>query len=154
MGIGVDVLHEDELDALLRRPWFRAYAYAAEELSIAESFGAQRAREFLAGRFAGKEAALKAIGIGVGGGVTPRQVAIVRGADGAPAVRLSGAAARRARERGIAGIAVSITHKKGLVVAAAIGMSTPPAGDVSAAIVDGVSVAVDSRWDDLSPFQT
>ncbi|KJK56571.1 holo-ACP synthase [Saccharothrix sp. ST-888] len=122
MWIGIDVLHEDELDALLDRPWFRRYTYAPEELATAESFGADRAREFLAGRFAGKEAALKVIGTGVGAGVTPRQVAILRTDGGAPLVRLSGAAARHAGARGIAGISVSITHKRGLVFAAAIGV--------------------------------
>ncbi|AEW96627.1 holo-acyl-carrier-protein synthase [Streptantibioticus cattleyicolor NRRL 8057 = DSM 46488] len=118
----MDVLHEDELAALLRRPWFRAYTYAPEELAAADAFGERRAREFLTGRFAGKEAALKVIGTGVGAGVTPRQVAILRTEDGGPVVRLSGAAARHAEARGIADISVSITHKKGVVVAAAIGV--------------------------------
>jgi holo-[acyl-carrier protein] synthase len=119
--IGIDIVHEHELDALLRRAWFRAYTYAPEELAIAASFGEERAREFLTGRFAGKEAALKVIGTGVSGGVVPRQVAILRAASGEPMVRLTGVAAQRARERGVADIAVSIAHKKGMVVAAAIG---------------------------------
>ncbi|WP_051966302.1 holo-ACP synthase [Kitasatospora mediocidica] len=125
MWIGIDVLHEDELDVLLERPWFRDYTYAPEELATAESFGARRAREFLAGRFAAKEAALKVLGTGVGAGVTPRQVAILRSDGGSPVVRLSGAAARHAEARGIAAISVSITHKRGLVVAAAIGVPAP-----------------------------
>ncbi|AYN40136.1 4'-phosphopantetheinyl transferase superfamily protein [Streptomyces dangxiongensis] len=122
MWIGVDVTHENELAALLARPWFRDYTYAPEELQTAASFGAERAHEFLTGRFAGKEAVLKVIGTGVGAGVTPRQVAILRAHGGAPQVRLSGAAARHARDRGIAGISVSVTHKKGVVVAVAIGV--------------------------------
>ena len=121
MWIGVDLMREGELDALLGRAWFRAYAYAPEELAVAAFFGAQRATEFLTGRFAGKEAVLKVIGTGVGSGVTPRQVTILRTEGGAPLVRLSGRAARCAAERGIADISVSISHKKGLVIAAAIG---------------------------------
>ncbi|WP_371482675.1 holo-ACP synthase [Kitasatospora sp. NBC_00315] len=132
MWIGVDVLHEDELSALLERPWFRAYAYAPAELALAGDYGEERAREFLTGRFAAKEAALKVIGTGVGSGVTPRQVAVLRTVLGAPVVRLSGAAAQRARERGIAGISVSITHKRGLVMAAAIGVPGRPAGTAGA----------------------
>nr|WSZ97471.1 4'-phosphopantetheinyl transferase superfamily protein [Streptomyces sp. NBC_00857] len=120
--IGVDVTHEDELTALLARPWFREYTYAPEELRTAASFGAERAHEFLTGRFAGKEAVLKVIGTGVGAGVTPRQVAILRADGGAPQVHLRGPAARHARDRGIAGISVSVTHKKGVVVAVAIGV--------------------------------
>lgn len=125
MWIGIDVMTEGELGDLLGRPWFRAYVYDAEELALADSFGAERAREFLTGRFAAKEAALKVIGTGVGAGVTPRQVAILRADDGAPVVRLSGTAARRARERGIGAVNLSITHKKGFVVAAAIGVPAP-----------------------------
>ncbi|CAL9355111.1 MULTISPECIES: holo-ACP synthase [Streptomyces] len=122
MWIGIDVMTEDELGDLLGRPWFRRYVYDADELALADSFGAERAREFLTGRFAGKEAALKVIGTGVGAGVTPRQVAILRADDGAPVVRLTGTAAQRARERGIGSLNLSITHKKGFVVAAAIGV--------------------------------
>lgn len=123
MWIGVDVMRTGELDALLGRAWFRAYAYSAEELAVAASYGAQRAAEFLTGRYAGKEAVLKVIGTGMGAGVTPRQVAILRAEGGIPLVRLSGQAARRAEERGIADVSVSISHKKGIVIAAAIGVA-------------------------------
>ncbi|MFI8083063.1 holo-ACP synthase [Kitasatospora sp. NPDC086009] len=129
MWIGVDVLQEGELAALLGRPWFRVYAYAPAELEIADSYGAERAREFLTGRFAAKEAVLKVIGTGFGGGVTPRQVSVLRADGGAPMVRLGGEAALRARERGLAAIGVSITHKRGLVIAAAIGTPGRVAAD-------------------------
>ncbi|MFD9594029.1 holo-ACP synthase [Kitasatospora sp. NPDC059973] len=129
MWIGVDVLQEGELAALLGQPWFRVYAYAPAELEIADSYGAERAREFLTGRFAAKEAVLKVIGTGFGGGVTPRQVSVLRTDGGAPVVRLGGEAALRARERGIAAIGVSITHKRGLVIAAAIGTAGRAAAD-------------------------
>lgn len=136
MWIGIDVLTEDELSGLLGRPWFRAFVYDAGELAFAEGLGEGRAREFLTGRFAAKEAVLKVLGTGVGAGVTFRQVAVLRAAGGAPEVRLSGAAARRARECGIGAVEVSVTHKKGLVMAAAIGVpegcGCPRGGRVSA----------------------
>jgi holo-[acyl-carrier protein] synthase len=118
--IGIDVLHADELDRLLTRGWFREYTYATEELAVANGYSEQRAREFLVGRFAGKEAALKAIRSGIGGGVTPRQVAILREESGAPVVRLTGVAAQRAADLGIAEVRVSIAHKDELVIAVAI----------------------------------
>ncbi|MEV0635583.1 holo-ACP synthase [Streptomyces sp. NPDC050619] len=140
MWIGIDVLAEDELDGLLSRPWFRAYVYDADELALADNLGESRAREFLTGRFAAKEAALKVIGTGVGAGVTPRQVAVLRDESGAPVVRLSQAAARHARARGIDNLNVSITHKRGLVVAAAIGAPRfPPSPPVSPATAQGES---------------
>jgi holo-[acyl-carrier protein] synthase len=111
-----------ELDALLRRAWFRAYSYAQEELVIAATLSADRATEFLAGRFAGKEAVVKVIGTGFAAGVRPCQVAILRSESGALVVRLSGRAARCAAAQNITHISVSITHKAGLVLAAAIGV--------------------------------
>ncbi|MEE1781394.1 holo-ACP synthase [Streptomyces sp. SP17BM10] len=120
MWIGVDLLHIGELDRLLGRPWFRAFAYDAAELATAEAFGPERAREFLAGRFAAKEAVLKALGTGFTGGIRPRDVAVLRSDGGAPVVRLSGAAAARATGLGVADVQVSITHKRDLVLAAAL----------------------------------
>lgn len=120
MLIGIDVLHADELDQLLTRGWFREYAYATEELAVANGYSEERAKEFLVGRFAGKEAVLKATRSGIGGGVTPRQVAILREESGAPVVQLTGVAARRAADLGVAEVRVSIAHKDELVIAVAI----------------------------------
>ncbi|GGZ46622.1 DNA-binding protein [Streptomyces inusitatus] len=140
MWLGVDVLRTDEIARLLERPWFRAWAYAPQELEIAASFGEARAREFLTGRFAAKEAILKALGTGVGAGIVPRQAAVVRTGAGAPLVRLAGPAARRAEELGMAGVTVSITHKRGLVVAAAIGLPRPGPGAGSGPAVTAAEV--------------
>ncbi|MFI9201360.1 holo-ACP synthase [Streptomyces sp. NPDC053048] len=149
MALGIDLLHVDELARLLTRPWFRAYAYAPEELAVADSLGAGRAREFLAGRFAAKEAVVKALGTGARAGVVPRQVAVLRTAGGAPRVRLSGAAARRAEHLGLRDITVSITHKRGLVVAAAVGV---PGDEPGAATVAGlIADALDRRDRDTAP---
>ncbi len=122
--IGVDVMRTDELRALLGRDWFRVYVYTPQELAVADTFGPERSREFLTGRFAAKEAVLKVLGTGVGAGVTFRQIAVLRSASGAPLVRLTGAAARHAALRGIADVEVSVTHKQGTIVAAAIGVPT------------------------------
>lgn len=119
--VGVDVLYIDELDALLQRPWFRRFVYADVERDVAEELPAGRRREFLAGRFAAKEAVLKVLRTGLFEGVPPRQIAILRASGGAPRVRLDGDAGRRARDLGIAQVTVSIAHKRDMVVAAALG---------------------------------
>lgn len=122
MWIGLDVVRDGEIDKLLERRWFRQFVYAPEELALARSFGGSREREFLTGRFAAKEAALKVIGTGVGAGVVPRQVAILRSTQGAPIVELSGMAAHHADELGMTEIHVTIAHKPGFVVAVAMGV--------------------------------
>lgn len=134
MWIGVDILGVNELDRLHTRAWFRRYVYAEAELAIANSFGDLREREFLAGRFAAKEAVLKALGVGCRLGLAPRQVSVLRDKNSAPIVRLSGPAARRAAALGMFEIAVSIAHKGDWVVAVAIGSP-----DASGTLDNGVA---------------
>lgn len=118
--IGIDLLSVTDLTRLLDRAWFRSYAYTEVELSAALRLGPTRSAEFLAGRFAAKEAVAKALGSGFAGGVRPCQIEIP---PGAPRVRLSSVAAHRAEEACLEGIAVSITHKADLVVAVAFAVS-------------------------------
>lgn len=122
MRIGIDLLHLDELDRLLTRSWFREFTYDPAELAQAEEFGPERAREFLAGRFAGKESVLKALGTGFARQTRPRQVAILRTPLGAPEVHLAEEAAARVRDLGIGEIQVSITHKSNLAMAVALAL--------------------------------
>ncbi|KFU82084.1 holo-[acyl-carrier protein] synthase [Amycolatopsis lurida] len=125
MRIGADLLNLGELDRLLARPWFRAYVYAESELATAAGFGPDRCREFLAGRFAAKEAVAKAIGTGFADGVVPRQIAVERTDSGAALVVLTGAAAAGAAALGVVEVQVSITHKADLVLAVALAVITP-----------------------------
>lgn len=67
---------------------------------------------FYAGRFAAKEAVLKALGTGWGQGLGFAQVEILRSPSGAPEVRLHGPAAARAAALGITRLLVSITHTR------------------------------------------
>ncbi len=121
-AVGLDVLDVGELDRLVRRAWFRRYVYAPEELRVAAGFGPERAREFLAGRFAAKEAVLKALGKGLFDGLPPRDIAVGRDPDGTPVVRYRGAAVRQHQP----GVRVSITHKGAVVAAVAITAPTGP----------------------------
>jgi holo-[acyl-carrier protein] synthase len=68
----------------------------------------------LAARFAAKEAVSKVLGVGIQhrDGVGWREIEIVSNAHGQPAIRLSGRAARRATELGIAYFSLSISHTR------------------------------------------
>ena len=120
MRVGIDLLAIDELDRLNTRPWFQRYIFADPELAEAYALGARR-REFLAGRFAAKEAVLKVLGVGLFQGVPPRDISLGRAESGEPTVTLHGAARLAARRRRITGVDVSITHKGPMVAAVAIG---------------------------------
>jgi holo-[acyl-carrier protein] synthase len=111
-GIGIDLIEIDRLErALLRHPRLAARLFHDAELAYAAS--RRQPGRHLAGRFAAKEAAIKALG----GGVTPREVEVV-GAD-PPRLRLHGRAADRAAE--LPGeLAVSITHSRGEAAAVVV----------------------------------
>ena len=70
----------------------------------------------LAGRFAVKEAAMKALGTGHSRGVLWKDVEVVR-YGGPPQLRLHGGAARRAQSMGVQKSLISITHSDMLAFA-------------------------------------
>jgi holo-[acyl-carrier protein] synthase len=79
----------------------------------------------LAGRFAAKEAVLKALGTGFGNGVAFSDVIIRRAPGAPPQVRLSGGAAKAAKERGVVEWHLSISHAGSVAMASAIAISRP-----------------------------
>lgn len=70
----------------------------------------------LAGRFASKEAAMKALGTGQSQGVIWRDIEVVR-RGGPPQLRLHGEAGRRADSMGIRKSLLTITHSEALAMA-------------------------------------
>jgi holo-[acyl-carrier protein] synthase len=76
--------------------------------------------ERLAGRFAAKEAVLKALGTGFGDGVAFSDVVVLRAAGEPPRIRLTGGAAKAAAKKGITEWQLSISHSGGMAIASAI----------------------------------
>lgn len=75
----------------------------------------------LAGRFAGKEAVMKALGTGFQG-VSWRDIEILPDGRGAPLVCLSGTAKWRADEIGMTELAISLSHSREYAVASVVGV--------------------------------
>ncbi|NUQ37450.1 MAG: holo-ACP synthase [Caldilineales bacterium] len=73
----------------------------------------------LAGRWAAKEAAAKALGCGIGD-VAWLEIEILNDARGAPILRLHGAAARLAAELGLDQWTISLSHSRDLAIALVI----------------------------------
>jgi holo-[acyl-carrier protein] synthase len=121
LRLGVDLVRPDRLDRLVHRPWFRRYVFAEPELLDAAQLRGTRRLEFLAGRFAVKEAVLKVLGVGLFETVLPRDILLRRTPGGAPAVELTATASAAAGCAGLDRLTASITHGDGLVVAVAAG---------------------------------
>ena len=113
LGLGSDICDIRRIESAIARHGerFLARVYTDGERRVASALGGA-ASQFFAGRFAAKEAVLKALGTGYAQGLAFREVEIVRDENGAPHVTLHGFAAERARELGIAKILVSITHTR------------------------------------------
>lgn len=75
----------------------------------------------LAGRFAAKEAAMKALGTGLRG-VGWKDIEVVRNQAGAPSVRLHGRAKIRAETLGVRELSLSLSHSRNYAVAFVVGL--------------------------------
>lgn len=92
--------------------------FTQEELN--EAGDGPNRTERLAGRFAAKEAVLKALGTGFGAGIAFSDVIIERPAGTPPRVRLTGGAAKAAADLGIIEWWLSISHAGAMAMASAI----------------------------------
>lgn len=110
VGTGVDLAEVDRIRAAIERygPRFVERIYTPAEISYVE----RKANRFerYAGRFAAKEAGMKAIGTGWKRGVTWRDFEVANLSSGRPTLRLSGEAAKVAERMGVKTISLSITH--------------------------------------------
>lgn len=116
-GIGVDIVDVARIQALLDRYGERFLRRVFTEAEMAYAMRSVNRAERLAGRFAVKEAMMKALGTGKSQGILWRDVETVRGAFGNPVVHLHGQAVKRAKWRNGGAVHVSITHDGGKAVA-------------------------------------
>ncbi|HXY24739.1 MAG TPA: holo-ACP synthase [Candidatus Acidoferrum sp.] len=110
VGMGVDITEVDRIQEAIERhgePFLRRL-YTADERNYCEQF--KNKYERFAGRFAAKEAAMKALGTGWRQGVRWVDLEVVREKNGRPTLALSGEAAKIAAQLGVKHIALSITH--------------------------------------------
>ncbi len=114
---GVDIIEISRIGKAIDARGKRFLRRLYTETEIAHSQG--RVAE-LAGRFAGKEAVMKALGTGHRG-LSPREIEILSDEGGAPSVRLTGRARIRAEELGLRSLVISISHCRNYAVASVVG---------------------------------
>jgi holo-[acyl-carrier protein] synthase len=110
VGMGIDIAEVRRIQAVIeaQKERFLRRVYTQEEVTYCEQF--KNKYERYAGRFAVKEAAMKALGTGWSRGVRWVDVEVVRQRAGRPTLALKGVAKKIADELGVKHIAVSITH--------------------------------------------
>ena len=108
LGLGLDVVDIPRLAGMLvRRPGLRGRLFTEPERAYAESMASPAAT--YAGRFAAKEALMKALGVGLGA-VDWSDVEVLRRVGGSPQLVVRGRAAALAAALGVGAWQVSISH--------------------------------------------
>jgi holo-[acyl-carrier protein] synthase len=120
IAVGTDILQVERIDAVVRRLGDRFVQRILTEQEQAEYRASKQPNRLLAKRFAAKEAVAKALGTGIGRGVSWQDIQIEHDANGAPCVRLSGGAAKAAAGRGGNRVALSLADEIEYVVAFAV----------------------------------
>lgn len=116
--VGVDLVEVARIARLAAGPTGLAAVLTVRELDYCCT--RKRPDEHVAGRFAAKEAVLKALGTGRAGDVRWTDVEVLNDGAGRPIVHLHGASAARAWHFGLLSLAVSISHTADLAMAQAV----------------------------------
>lgn len=122
--VGIDLVEVEEVAATLRS--------ALADRYLSRIFTTREVRDCmlnhrvdpirLAGRFAAKEATMKALRVG-DRAVAWREIEVERTSDGAPELVLRGAAAALASEAGLSQFAISLTHERNYAAAVVVASS-------------------------------
>jgi holo-[acyl-carrier protein] synthase len=120
VGLGLDIAEIDRIEAAVTRHGtpFLQRIFTTREVAYCESHKNQFER--YAGRFAAKEAAMKALGTGWRRGVRWRDIEVGRDPNGKPTLHLEGAARQIADDLGVKNISLTITHSGNLALAEVI----------------------------------
>ena len=116
IGLGVDATDLPRVREVFARYGERFLRRVFTEVEIAYCTRQRDPVPSLAGRFAAKEAAMKALGTGHSRGVLWKDIEVFR-QGGPPQLRLSGGAARRFEAMGARRSLLTITHSESLALA-------------------------------------
>ncbi len=110
IGIGTDITECLRIARMIERhgELFIGRIYTADEIQYCQS--RRQATQHFTGRWAAKEAILKALGTGWVKGISWRDIEILNEASGKPVVGLRDGAEKVARQLGISKMLVSISH--------------------------------------------
>lgn len=111
IGIGTDITECSRIERMMERhpDAFIERVYTETEQAYCKKRNKQALQSW-AGRWAAKEAVLKAIGTGWVKGITWRDVEVVNETSGKPTIVLHGGAKEEAEKRGITQVLITISH--------------------------------------------
>ncbi|MCI0555337.1 MAG: holo-ACP synthase [Anaerolineae bacterium] len=117
-GIGIDITEIEKIAKSIERDSFQRKVFTPAELEACLEI--KNSVECLAGKFAVKEAFMKALGAGIRQEVWFTQIEVLNDESGKPYVIVSGEAEKRLQASGANQIHISISHSGGMAVAVVI----------------------------------
>lgn len=117
IGIGLDAIEIDRIEATLARFGDRFLRRIFTDGEMVYATRRRNPAPHLAGRFAAKEAAMKALGTGHSRGVLWRDIEVVRAPGEPPQLEFHGGAAARFAQLGATSSLLTITHSETLAIA-------------------------------------
>jgi holo-[acyl-carrier protein] synthase len=120
VSTGIDIVEVYRIaETMARTPRFGERVFTQAERDYCDAKGAAAAQSY-AGRFAAKEAFLKALKTGWRGKLGWQEIEVINDADGVPGLNLNGEAARLFSATGAAHIHLTISHTSEHAVAQVI----------------------------------
>ena len=118
-AVGIDAIEVHRVQNVYNKfgNKFRSRIYTPNEIKLCRG----RILE-LSARFAGKEAAMKALGTGAVG-ISWKEIEILSNRNGKPIINFYGKAKKRAEEIKLRGVDISITHLNSLAIVIVVGVS-------------------------------
>lgn len=119
-GLGIDLCSIDRIRRVLEKGdgFLHRYFTPEEQAYIARR--GKAGAESAAAMFAAKEAFLKAVGTGIGGGIPLTDVSVTHGENGQPGYVLGEAAAARMAQLGAGEAWLSLSHEAGVAAAVCV----------------------------------
>ena len=117
IAIGTDIVEIQRIASALERQGDKFVQRILTKSEIVEYQARGNSVVFLAKRFAAKEAIAKALGTGIGRGISFQQLIVSNNSDGAPQVELQANAAERLKQLGGSKVLLSLSDEKSYALA-------------------------------------
>ena len=117
IAIGTDIVEIQRIASALERQGDKFVQRILTESEIAEYQARGNSVAFLAKRFAAKEAIAKALGTGIGRGISFQHMIVSNNSEGAPQVELQANAAERLKQLGGSKVLLSLSDEKNYALA-------------------------------------
>ena len=112
LAVGTDILEIARIEQVLERQGERFARRILTDAELQEYRASGQPARLLARRFAAKEAVAKALGTGIGRGVSWQDILIAHDPAGAPLVQLSGGAHDVLQARGARSVLISLSDER------------------------------------------